>query len=76
MDFLQEDIIKVQEWTKKVAATIQSGKNLVMNLGRGNPALQYHTENTPLTTTEAEKYQATSEGQIHVYCSRQIKAKK
>ena len=54
-EVLQEDITKLQEWSRKWLLQFNQEKRRVMHLGRRNPGYQYHIGDTPLTTTEEEK---------------------
>ncbi len=52
---LQDDLSKLQEWSRKWFLTFNEDKCKVMHIGRRNPWGQYHMGNTPLSPTTLEK---------------------
>ncbi len=54
-EILQDDLSKLQEWSRKWLLTFNEDKCKVMHVGRRYPGGQYHLGNTPLSPTTLEK---------------------
>ena len=52
---LQEDLLKLQEWSNKWLLKFNEGKCKVMHIGRSNPHYDYQLNNNLLQTTMEEK---------------------
>lgn len=54
-DILQQDLLRLQEWSKKWLLEFNEGKCSVMHLGRTNHKYDYSMNNVNLTETREEK---------------------
>ena len=54
-DILQEDLMKLQEWSRKWLLEFNENKCKVMHIGRSNPGYEYQLNNTTLEVTMEEK---------------------
>ena len=54
-DILQEDLMKLQEWSRKWLLEFNENKCKVMHIGSSNPRYEYQLNNTTLEVTMEEK---------------------
>ena len=54
-DILQEDLMKLQEWSRKWLIEFNENKCKVMHIGRSNPGYEYQLNDTTLEVTKEEK---------------------
>ena len=54
-DILQQDLVKLSDWSQKWCLSFNADKCKVMHIGPNNPKVQYSMNNKTLATTNSEK---------------------